>query len=365
MKRIFLFLSLLSCFSIMNGQRRITEEQWDELDLAKKPVVLEFYADWCAPCKTQGSIISRLAQEFPDIDFYKVNIEREKEWFSDETENGAIPMIQFYCVTDERNNRFYRASIPGLMPYNELRDSCLSLLRHFNEVKRKKNIPLKMPIQSQDTVIDIDGVKYHLALSGAVDLGTDVLWGACNIGAHSPNEAGEYYSWGEIESKSVYDWNTYKHVYPGNFDNPKFKKYGPAIDRFDRLQIADDVAKQKWGGNWRIPLRSEIEDLIGSVKWMYFDFRGTYGSIAYCEKTKNAIFFPLAGIKADQGLVDIEVSANIWAMDMLYTENSYFDYFEYPKFAYALVIEDRIYIQRYARFIGISVRPIYDPKYNY
>ncbi|MBQ9602392.1 MAG: thioredoxin family protein [Paludibacteraceae bacterium] len=359
MKKVYFLLMLLSCVSVMNGQRRITEEQWDELKITK-PVILEFYADWCAPCKQQGSIIARLAQEFPEIDFYKVNIDREKDWFSYETRDGAIPMIQFIFKTDDRNNFYSRATISGFMPYAELRDSCQSILRRFNEIQRKKNIPQTVSTVVKDTIIDIDGVKYHLALSGAVDMGMNVRWAACNVGASSPDKFGDYYSWGEIEPKSKYEWGNYKYVYPGTSNNPRFKKYGPTIDRFDRLQIADDVAKQKWGGKWRMPLKFEMKDLVENTIWQVFKFRGVWGCIAYSEKTKNAIFFPLAGCKTEEGLVDVETSANMWAMDMLYTENSVFDYYEYPKFAYALIIDEQVSVQEWARFLGFSVRPVYD-----
>lgn len=366
MKRFYLLLLLSTCMCVAHGQRHLTEDEWDELDLAQKPVVLEFYADWCAPCRQQGPIISRLAQEFPEIAFYRVNIDREKDWFSDETRNGAIPMIQFYHIVDERNNYFYKASISGFMSYYELKDSCLSILRHFNEIQRKKNIPLKASTHVRDTIIDIDGVKYHLALSGAVDMGTSVVrWAAYNVGAHSPNEYGDYYSWGETTQKDTYKWDTYKFVNYQNPDNPRFKKYGPKIDRFDRLQIADDVAKQKWGGNWRMPFKGEILELIDNTKWKEYKFRDVWGCIAYSESTKNAIFFPFAGCKTDKGLVEVEASANIWALNMLYTENSYFSEYEYPKDAYSLVIDEQVSVQEWLRYMGFSVRPVFDLESNY
>ena len=364
MKRLYVLLLLCISISTVYGQRNLTEDEWDNLDITK-PIILEFYANWCAPCKQQATIVSQLAREFPDIEFYKVNIDREKDWFSYVTRDGAIPMIQFIYKKDERNNFYSRATISGFMPYNEMRDSCSSILKQFNEVQRKKNIPQRISSSSTDTIIDIDGIKYHLGLSGAIDMGTSVLWAAYNVGAHIPNEMGEYYSWGEIDPKRVYEWNTYKYAYPNDSENLRFKKYGPKIDRFDRLQVSDDVAKQKWGGNWRLPLREEFVELIDNTKWKEFDLRGVYGCIAYSEKTKNAIFFPLAGCKTDQGLVEVEASANMWAMDMLYTENSYFDYYEYPKFAYALVIDEQVSVQKWARFMGFSIRPVIDVKYNY
>ena len=45
----------------------------------------------------------------------------------------------------------------------------------------------------------------------AVDLGLSVKWASCNVGANRPEEYGDYFAWGEIESKLVYSWETYKY----------------------------------------------------------------------------------------------------------------------------------------------------------
>ena len=210
MKRYLLLILIVSFVLPTIAQRNITEDEWDEMPIIK-PVVLEFYANWCAPCKQQGPIISRLAQEFPEIDFYKVNIEREKDWFEYVTETGAIPMIQFFFLKDERNGRLSKSTINGFMPYYEMRDSCMSILRRYNEIQRRNKISQKMSTNISDTIVDIDGVKYRLALSGAVDMGTSVLWAAYNLGANRPEQAGGYYSWGEIEEKRNYGWDAYKY----------------------------------------------------------------------------------------------------------------------------------------------------------
>ena len=43
-----------------------------------------------------------------------------------------------------------------------------------------------------------------------VDLGLSVKWAACNVGASTPYEDGDYFAWGETAAKSVFSWNTYK-----------------------------------------------------------------------------------------------------------------------------------------------------------
>ncbi|PVX52306.1 thioredoxin [Balneicella halophila] len=44
------------------------------------PVVIDFYASWCGPCKKVAPILQQLQNEYGDkLTIYKVNIDREKE----------------------------------------------------------------------------------------------------------------------------------------------------------------------------------------------------------------------------------------------------------------------------------------------
>jgi thioredoxin len=63
-----------------------------------KPAVIDFYADWCAPCKMVAPIIEELSSEFEGkIDFYKVNTEVEQE-LSGAFGIRSIPSILFIPV---------------------------------------------------------------------------------------------------------------------------------------------------------------------------------------------------------------------------------------------------------------------------
>jgi thioredoxin 1 len=43
------------------------------------PAIIDFYADWCQPCKVTGPIIDELDKEYEDIDIYKVDVEETPE----------------------------------------------------------------------------------------------------------------------------------------------------------------------------------------------------------------------------------------------------------------------------------------------
>ena len=104
-----------------------------------------------------------------------------------------------------------------------------------------------------------------------VDLGLSVKWATHDLGANSPDEDGSLFAWGEVEpKKSNFDWASYKYSDGGWTGMTKYcthRAYGWVLDNKDILDLEDDAAHVNWGGGWRMPKYSELEELINDCNW--------------------------------------------------------------------------------------------------
>lgn len=48
--------------------------------VGKRPAVLDFYAEWCGPCKMLSPVLEEISDEYAGkVDFYKINVDKEGE----------------------------------------------------------------------------------------------------------------------------------------------------------------------------------------------------------------------------------------------------------------------------------------------
>lgn len=58
-------------------------------------VVVDFFADWCQPCKALGQVLPKLASDYPQVKFLKSNIDESPE-LADDFQVMSIPNVKFF-----------------------------------------------------------------------------------------------------------------------------------------------------------------------------------------------------------------------------------------------------------------------------
>ena len=131
-----------------------------------------------------------------------------------------------------------------------------------------------------------------------VDLGlpSGTLWATMNVGANSPEEYGDYFAWGEVAPKEVYDWSTYKWCNGSEYTLTKYcadSEYGTVDNKTD-LDLEDDAVYVNWGPSWRMPTSDQLEELKNNCTWQWTEMNGVKGSVV-TGPNGNTMFLLAAG----------------------------------------------------------------------
>ena len=189
----------------------------------------------------------------------------------------------------------------------------------------------------------------------AIDLGLSVKWASFNLGASFPSDYGDYYAWGELTTKSYYGWSNYKWCKGTETSLTKYNSsssYG-TVDNKSVLDLSDDVAYVKLGGDWRMPSSAELDELIATrgnsnYKWTWKSINGHNGWEVVYQSNGQSIFLPAAGR---------------WVESKVERDNSY-GYFwctslSSPSIARHLdILSTSVYRGYDHRYQGMSIRPV-------
>ena len=136
--RKFILILIMFCIltTVSFGQVILNKDNFQEVLESEKLVVIDFWAEWCKPCKILSPIIERLVvfnQRYnkDKIEWFKVNVDENRKFLNNFRPLRGLPAVAFYKNGEE----IYR--FVGLLPFLKIQDIINSLLRE--EVKEKKD----------------------------------------------------------------------------------------------------------------------------------------------------------------------------------------------------------------------------------
>ena len=148
-----------------------------------------------------------------------------------------------------------------------------------------------------------ESVAFDPSTIEGVDLGHPLyLFAPFNLGATSIEETGDFFAWGEVESKETFTKDNYTlSSIPSYYDalQDATVNMNNTTYKFKVFKPAYDAATQKWGNGWMIPNYQEINDFLQSkCDKVWVTINGTQGWKCYNREDHNKwIFLPATGVK--------------------------------------------------------------------
>ena len=188
-----------------------------------------------------------------------------------------------------------------------------------------------------------------------VDLGlpSGTRWATCNVGASSPEGYGNYYAWGEVAPKAIYDWNYYRYCNGSANTLTKYcnsPTYGSNgfTDNLTVLEACDDVATANWGESWRMPTSTEMQELFENCTRTWTNY-----GLLFVGPNGNSILLPAAGHRYEIELYQVDTNGGYWTSSV----GEYAPYAQCGSFSL-----NGLYVFDTYRFWGFSVRPVCSPE---
>ena len=138
-------------------------------------------------------------------------------------------------------------------------------------------------------------------------LPSKTIWRTMNLGANAPEEAGLYFSWGNVDGHSADSgYNFSESVY----NNTPGKNLNVDIP----VSAANDAVVNILGNGWRMPTEDDLKELKANTDLSFTTIQGVYGALFTSKlDTSKSIFIPLAGMFEDSSLIEVNEYAELWS----------------------------------------------------
>jgi len=84
--------------------KTLTDKNFEEtISNATKPVIIDFWAEWCPPCKKLTPVLEKIAETYKNkVDIYKVNVD-QNPFLSQTFSIEVIPTVIFFKGNDAKS----------------------------------------------------------------------------------------------------------------------------------------------------------------------------------------------------------------------------------------------------------------------
>ncbi|MCP5230521.1 MAG: thioredoxin [Chromatiales bacterium] len=119
----------------------LTKDNFEQIVTENDMVIVDFWAEWCGPCKMFGPVFEKVSEDHPDAVFAKVNTEVEQEiasWF----QIRSIPTLMIF------REKIIIFSQAGALPEGSFRQ-VIEKAKELDMVEVKKQVAEQQAQQSQ------------------------------------------------------------------------------------------------------------------------------------------------------------------------------------------------------------------------
>ena len=240
-----------------------------------------------------------------------------------------FPLVNFAATPDNPIARIYMMTIPMDWSNKTIKIEYAGMHGTFDGEKMEAGHAYKYSVTLEKEEKPIQELW--------VDMGLSVLWASRNLGAKTPEEYGDYYSWGELEPKEIYESSVLGGQEIESISGDK--KY--------------DAATAQYGEHVRMPSDEEFKELIANTTQLWANRNGVVGREFTSLVNGATIFFPCPGYRHNEAGDAAEKIGHYWSGTSK-GNNTWAEYM--------YIDEGQVNVYPNDRHFGFSIRPVSEAK---